>query len=158
MKATKLQLCEALRRFINQRSGIEYANYGEREAFMGDYRPMLKRGKQARTLLRAVELRDSIAADDLIAATRAFSGRLQFVENEKGVAVDYTAGQYFPTEYRSAACAVLASALWRYFHGCADAASDGKETAQPGIVAVGDCIRKQAVRELGRGIARDWFN
>lgn len=141
---TKQQLLAALERFINQRSGIEYDNYGgSREAFMEDYKPILKHGRHARILLRAVELRETITADMIREATRAYSGRLQFIENEKGIAVDYTAGQYFPTEYRNAACAVLARCLWDWF------AKD---------LNTGEEIRKAARREFGRSIASTWFN
>ncbi len=145
----KQMMVEALYRFINQRSGIDYRNYqggdwkASREAFNGDYRPMLKHGRHARQMLRAVELRESVTAEMLLEASRAFMGRLQFVERDGKVAVDYTTGQYFPTEYRKAACAVLAQALWDYWR------PDCK---------TGDEIAKQARREFGRGIAADWFN
>lgn len=145
----KQAMCSALRAFINQRSGIEYGNYqcGDwkqtRECFNGDYRPMLRHGKQAREMLRAVELRDSITAEMLKEASRAYSGRLQFVEKGDKVGVEYTTGQYFPTEYREAACAVLARCLWDYWRPDYKTAED---------------IRKQAKREFGRGIASTWFN
>lgn len=146
----KQAMCEALRVFINQRSGIDFRNYdcGEwkrtREAFNGDYRPMLRHGKQAREMLRAVELRDSITAEMLLEASRAYSGRLQFVErNGSGVEIEYTTGQYFPTEYRKAACAVLAQCLWDYWR------PDYK---------TGDEFRKKARSEFGRSIASTWFN
>jgi hypothetical protein len=53
------------------------------------------------------------------------------------VSIGYCTGQYFPTEYRRAVCAVLASALWEYTRGkampapsftveCTD--DDGKRT------------------------------
>lgn len=138
----------ALRAFINQRSGIEYANYNtgdwkaSREAFLGDYRPILRHGKHARTLLRYVELA-SISAQELIEASRAYSGRLQFQANGEGVRIEYTTGQYFPTEYRNAACAVLASAIWHHW--------------QPDC-QTGDEIRSRARREFGRAIASTWFN
>ncbi len=144
MNATKEQILEALSRFINQRSGIEWANYGgSREAFNGDYRPILRHGKHARTLLRAVELRPSITAEKLAESSRAYSGRLQFTETPDGVRCDYCTGQYFPTEYRNAACAVLASALWDYW---SPDCKDGNE------------IRKQARKEFGPAIARTWFS
>jgi len=142
---SKQAIIQAISKFINQRSGIEYGNYGERESFMGDYRPILKHGKQARQLLRAVELRDSITAKDIQEATRAYSGRLQLVERGNKVGVDYTTGQYFPTEYRKAACAVLAQCLWDYFRTKCNC-----ET--------GDDIRRVARKEFGRGIAKAWFN
>ncbi len=138
-------------------------------AFMSDYRPILKHGRHARQLLRAVELRDSITAECLMSATRAFSGRLQFrVRDDGKVAVDYCTGQYFPTEYRNAACAVLAMALWDYFRGClpepkfshhgsADERPISTEATYDGLSA-GDWIRRAARREFGRGIASTWFN
>lgn len=145
----KQTMIEALRRFINQRSGIEFGNYqsgdwkASRKSFMGDYLPILRHGRHARIMLRAVELRDGITARDLIEASRAYSGRLQFVERDGGwVGVDYCTGQYFPTEYRNAACAVLARALWAFW------AKDCKDGAE---------IRKQAKREFGPAIARTWF-
>ncbi len=146
-KASKTQLLSALRAFIAQRSGLDARNYGgDRAALMGDYRPILRNGKAARKLLRFVEQRDSITADDLRAGTRAFSGRLQFVEKPGAVGMDYTTGQYFPTEYRAAACAVLASVVWAWLRSC------------QGASATGETIRKAARREFGRGIASIWFN
>jgi len=156
----KTQLLQALSKFIAQRSGIEYANYGERNAFMGDYRPILRAGRDARQLLRFVELRDSITAEMLMEATRAYSGRLQFVEAGENMRVDYTTGQYFPTEYRNAACAVLASAIWAWLRDNmpVNEICNAPQTHQPGIVNAGEYIRKAARRELGRGIASRWFN
>ena len=142
--ANKTTLIYAMNAFISQRSGIDGRNYGgSREAFLSDYRPMLKHGKQARQLLAFVSTR-SISADDLIAASQsAYSGRLSFVFRDDSAAVDYTTGQYFTTEYRAAACAVLARAVWEYFRtGC---------NYSP------DQIRKAARREFGRAIASAWF-
>lgn len=88
-------MCEALRRFINQRSGIDGRNYGlSREAFMGDYRPILRHGKHARQMLRFVELRDSITAEMLKEATGAFSGRLQFIERGDKVSITRPANTF----------------------------------------------------------------
>lgn len=140
----KETVIKALRAFIAQRSGIEYGNYGERDAFMGDYRPILRAGRDARVLLAAVSGRDDITAERIIEATRAYSWRLQLIEKGESVAIDYTTGQYFQTEYRNAACAVLAQALWDY------AVRQG--------YASGNEVRKWARAEFGRGIANRWFN
>lgn len=144
----KEQMCQALYAFIGQRSGIQFGNYqcgdwkASRDCFNGDYRPILRHGRHARLMLRYVE-RSSISAEALIEASRAYSGRLQFVQRNGGVGVDYTTGQYFPTEYRKAACAVLAQAIWDHW--------------QPDYKS-GDEIRKAARREFGRSIAATWFN
>lgn len=132
----------AIAAHVAQRSGIDGRNYGgDRDAFLGDYRPMLQHGRDARAMLAQIRWRDSIDAAALKEALRsAFSGRLSW-DSEKQ-RLDYTTGQYFPTEYRRAACAVLAGALWRYW------AENAKDA---------DAIRKTARRELGRGIASRWF-
>lgn len=158
---SKQAMVNALRTFISQRSGIEFRNYwtGDhwnsrteaREAFMGDYRPILKHGKHARQLLRFIERCDSITAEMLKEASRAFSGRLQFTEHGDKVGIDYTTGQYFPTEYRKAACAVLARCLWDYW------AHDKDEQGVP-YRPTSNEIRTTACHEFGRAIASTWFN
>lgn len=135
----KSQAIELISKFINQRPGLEYANYGDVKAYRSESARITKDLHHARELLAAVAWRDSITADDLIKASqRAFSGRL-----ELGETIQYTAGQYFPTEYRKAACAVLAAALWDYWR--TDAAD-------------GDAIRKAARKNLNRAVCRAYFN
>ena len=144
---TKQDIIAALRGFISQRSGIEFANYGERESFMHDYRRILRHGKHARELLRIVESRESITAADIL--LRATAGRLEITEKDGRVTVSYCAGQYFAGEYRAAVCAFLADVLWRRMS--ADLAESGKEVT-------GDAIRKRARTLFGRAIANAWFN
>ncbi len=148
MNATTLDketILAHLSAFVAQRSGIDGRDYaGDRSAFMGDYRPMLRDGRDARTMLRYVACRDSITADMLLAGFRAFSGRLSITE--KGC--DYCTGQYFPTEYRKAACAVLAATIWDWIRSSIPESEPHK----------GPAIRKAANRELGRSIANRWFN
>jgi hypothetical protein len=129
----KNEMKEALYRFVAQRSGIEWVNYGgSREAFMQDYRRILRDGRDARVMLGAV-IPDYALADALK------SGRLTW----DGKRLEFCACQYFPTEYRAAACRALASALWRTW------ANGGTSCEQ---------IRAQARHTLGRGIARRWFD
>jgi len=161
---SKAAILAALYKFTAQRSGITFADYGERESFLQDYREVLRGGRNARALLRAIDLRESITAEDILAATRAFSGRLQVVTRDDGkVAIDYTTGQYFPTEYRAAVCAVCASALWAYYRQSMPVAAiaecpEGAPGVTQGTVNVGEYIRKKARREFGRGIQSRWFN
>ena len=147
---TKAAILSALRSFVSQRSGLDCRNYGDRDSIMRDYRPILRDGKTARLLLRQIERRDSITAENLSeACKRAFSGRVSLVTKDNGdVSVDYCTGQYFPTEYRAAVCAVCASVFWGYFRECVPASE----------VNAGESIRRQAGREFGRAIAARWFN
>lgn len=144
MNIEKSTIIKLLDRFISQRSGMEWADYGSRESYMGDYRRILKDGKTARRLLRDVEL-SSITAEALSEAFRAYAGRLALIEDpntEDGARLEYCTGQYFPTEYRAAACAVLASALWEYHRNDYPAIED---------------LRKRFAKHYGRDIANRWF-
>ena len=164
----KQQIITALRAFVAQRSGMDYRNYGDVTSYRAEQRAIMRDGKEARELIRAIEWRDSITADDIIKASKsAFSGRLSIVECDDGaVAVDYCAGQYFPTEYRKAVCAVCASILWDYMRDHCMPAQDNPPAA--GVdhhgagtyrgLRMGDYIRAQFRKEYGRGIASRWFS
>lgn len=146
MSGNKETLLKALDAFIKQRPGLEYGNYGSRESYFSEYRQILKDKHHAETLLRFVAMRDSITYEMLVDGFHAFSGRLTWKEHPKrpgAMVLDYCAGQYFPTEYRKAVCAVLAQTIWDWL----------RPTCK-----TGDDIRKAARRELGAAIANRWFN
>ena len=141
----------ALRNWIKQRPGLEFGNYGDVAAYRSEMRSITKDRHHAEYLLAAVE-RSSITAEGLMAAFRAYSGRLSITPNDDGsVRLDYCTGQYWPTEYRRAACAVLAASLWDYYR------DDFASAAKPGE-SPGSAIRRQFKREFGRNIAARWFN
>ena len=164
----KQQIITALRAFVAQRSGMDWRDCGDATSYRAKQRAITRDGKEARELLRAIEWRDSITADMIIEAAKdAFFGRLSIVVRDNGaVAVDYCAGQYFPTEYRKAVCALCASILWDYMRDhCMPAQDDppaaGVEHYGNGTykgMRQGDYIRAQFRREYGRGIASRWFN
>lgn len=148
MEQRKQAILDTLRKFIAQRPGLEFANYGDVSAYRSEMRSITKDRHHAETLLNAVAWRDSITADDLIRASQgAFSGRLTITEQDGKVRIDYCTGQYFPTEYRRAVCAVLASAFWDYWR---------ENSLQPKVT--GDSIRATARKEFGRSIGSRWFN
>lgn len=172
MKPTKEQIIALLDAWIRQRPGLDYGNYGDPVAYRAEVRSIGKDLQHARTLLRQVEL-SGITADELAEAfKRAFSGRLSLIEHKGRPALDYCTGQYWPTEYRRAACAVLASALWAYKRDHCMPAPNGKikrtsgfgpfahETEHYNIngMSPGDWLRRSFAREYGRGIASRWFN
>lgn len=159
----KTQIIETLRAFIAQKPGLEFANYGDVKAYRSEMRSITKDRHQAETLLNSVAWRDSITAADLVkAAEGAYSGRLSIKETDKGdVRIDYCAGQYFPTEYRRAACAVLASALWNYWREHCMPEPEHKQPGDAGTyrgMSAGDFLRNTAKKEFGRVMAARWFN
>lgn len=145
MEQRKQAIIDSLYRWIKQRPGLEYGNYGDLSAYRSELRSITKDLHHAREMLAYVSRRPSITADDLIESTfRAYSGRLSITEGIERAEVQYCTGQYWPTEYRAAVCAVLSSAIWFRF---------AEDTTSP----TGEAVRKAARRELSRSIAARWF-
>lgn len=137
----KTAILSALRAFVRQRPGLDFANYGDAQAYRAEVRSITQDLHHAEELIRAVEIR-SIDAEAILKAVG--SGRLSIEATDKGIRVDWCTGQYWPTEYRRGVAAVLASALWDYWREC------GYDT--------GDKIRAEARRSLSRAVARRFFN
>lgn len=135
----------ALRAFILQRPRFEPANYGGcASAYRADYRRCLADRDDALEMLAHVTRATDSAMMAASIADALRSGRMEW--NDTAQAFDYCTGQYFPTEYRNAACQLLARALWAYWRGLGGA----------------DCSREVMMRiardVLGKRLARRWFN
>ena len=168
MTLTRDQILGALDAWIRQRPGLEFGNYGNAASYREESRRITRQKHDAETLLRAVRWRESITADMLAAAFRdAFSGRLTLTEKDGKARLDYCTGQYFPTEYRAAACAVLASALWNWTREYAMPAprrigdDHGRDCYLWGTreyLYAGDWLRRHFRREFGPRLASRWFD
>ena len=151
----KTELLQSLRAFVNQRPGLDFGNYGDSSSYRAEMRTITKSRADALAMINYIAWHDSITADEIIdASKRAFSGRLTI---NPDLTIDYCTGQYWPTEYRHSVACVMANVLWHYFRTNCDI-SEGKTTHQPGIINMGDAIRKAARCELGRSIAAKYFN
>ena len=143
-------LLETLAQWINQRPGLDPRNYisdyrdaDGRAAYRSEARSITRQLHDARALLRYIELHPTIDAQRILDAAR---GRLTIKPAGQSFEIDYCTGQYWPTEYRSAAARVMASAIWDYFRkDCVR--SEGA-----------DSIRALAKKEFPAPIARRWFN
>jgi hypothetical protein len=146
---TKEQIVKLLDKWISQRPGLEYGNYGEIKAYRAECRHIANQLHDARTLLRYIDSPyNTVTAEDLLeACLDAFSGRLSIVPHENGWMIDYCTGQYFPTEYRAAACSVMSQALWTWLR------PDYEKAEHPG-----DDLRKAFRRMFGAGMQKRWFN
>lgn len=148
MNNEKDQILAALSAWIRKRPQLEYCNYGCPTAYRSESRSITRDLHHAREMLAYVARRDSITAADLLEAARsAYSGRLTLNKTATGYEIDYCTGQYWPTEYRRAACAVLASAVWDRMR--ADLPADTDQKAER--------IQKSARREFSRAVAQRWF-
>lgn len=150
---TRAELLALLSAFINQRPGLEHANYGDAASYRSESRSITADGHDARALLAAVSWRDSIDADTIRKALQG-SGRLTLSDSGR---LAYCTGQYFPTEYRPAACRVLAGLLWDYWRDGYVTAGKSPDPANA-YHGAGDDIRRAARREFSRRIVRHYFN
>lgn len=181
---TRDDILNALQAWINQRPGLEFCNYSSsnhRESvanYRSEQRRITRQKHDADKLLAAVRWRTSIGVPELKEAFRAYSGRLTLHEvteprptpgidalQTPACRLEYCAGQYWPTEYRAAACAVLASALWAYQRGCMPAAivKDGRQyyphcKGSENLQSAGDWMRAQFRKEYGAQLQERWFS
>ncbi len=107
---TKELAIEAFDRWINQRPGLDPANYIDPyrsdpdrvRAYRSEQRSIIKDKHRALYALRLFRICD-YDPERMIRAFTAFSGRLEW--SDEGL--EYCTGQYWPTEYRIAAAIVL---------------------------------------------------
>ena len=165
MESRKEHILQALDAHVRQRSGMDARNYSDATTYRAEQRRVIRDLHDYRILRSAVVWRDIDAGALLEASRRAYSGRLTITERtDSTVAVDYCTGQYFPTEYRRAACTVLASALWDYTRENMPkgALMHNYETGEAyecydGLRA-GDWLRDCFRREFGPRLARRYFD
>ena len=105
-------ILSAIRTFIERRPGFERGNYQGAPAaiYRADCVTALRGLHDGRVLLRACALA-RVSADDLRAA---LTDAHRLTLTPAGV-LEFTACQYWPTEYRAAACRALADALARHY-------------------------------------------
>lgn len=106
----KQTIIDNLRAFVAQRPGFDLCNYGSLSSYRADYDPVRKDKEAFLAMVRYCEL---FSVDLLKYASENQNGRLQ-IDIDTG-RVSYCTGQYFPTEYRAAACRFLAGAIWDYW-------------------------------------------
>lgn len=139
---TRDELLDMLQAFARQRPGIEPGNYHTLASYRSESREVTADLHDFRALLSAVRLRESSIPADAIRAALQTGGRLTLDDAGR---LSYCTGQYFPTEYRKAACRVLASLMWSVYRASM-------------TTPTGDAIRCRAFAEFGRRICRRYFN
>lgn len=158
IQTIRREMLIGLQTFVRQRPGFDFNNYGDGASYRADVRRAGRDLRHAEELIRAVAIRPYCVINP------KQSGRLSWDDGEKRW--DYVTGQYFPMEYRSAACRVLVSALWDYFaaslpkHKLTHTHNQetGEITERYEGLRAGDWIRRQARIDLGPRLARRWFS
>lgn len=149
--ATKARILDALRGLAESRPGLDPRNYvthgaddAGRRAYRADARRATRDLRDARALLRQVELAGLTGAD----LARAVEGESRICRHYSGarlLALEYVPGQYYATEYRAAVCRVAASALWSWYAA--------PTLGQPGTA---DRVARTLANVLGRRLAARW--
>ena len=99
----------ALAAYAAQNPGLDWRDYGHGPSYRADSRRITRDLQRCRDAMRSCAAHWGITDAHVIeAARRTFAGRLALELRADGsVRVDYTTGQYWPTEYRAAVAAVL---------------------------------------------------
>lgn len=150
------EMLASLRAFVRRRPGFDWHNYGDAASYRADVRRAGRDLQDAEELLRAVSLRTSCVLPENKGRRLSWTGK----------GWEYIAGQYFPTEYRAAACRVLVSALWDWYaeslpkHKLTHTHNQetGEITERFEGLRAGEWIRRQARIDLGPRLARRWFS
>lgn len=155
IQTIRREMLIGLQAFVRQRPGFDPNNYGDAASYRADVRRAGRDLRHAEELIRAVAIRPYC----VINPTQ--SGRLSWDAAKQRW--DYVTGQYFPTEYRAAACALLVSALWGYFASDLperklEKTPNGETEETYNGMSAGDWIRSQARIALGPRLARRWFS
>lgn len=117
------RILSALLTYAQQKPRLEYNNYGDPVSYRREVRRITRYLHYARRLLATIHSSE-ITAAALVAAFG--NGRLSW----DGERLDYTVGQYWPTEYRPAVCQLAAVALWNYYRDyCSGGSPDGATIA-----------------------------
>lgn len=139
-------ILSTLRAFVCSRPGLDPRNYisswndtNGRRAYFADARQIARDRRDALALLASMERMAAYDPSILADLQAAASNRLTW----NGESWDYCTGQYFPVEYRRAACRVLSDAF--HAHNVRVYGGDLAST------------RKNARSLFGRGIASRYF-
>lgn len=109
---TQVNAIAMLRDFVAKRPGFELCNYGSMKYYRRDYNECLKDRNSFYELLNLAMDRYEARLNEVLTNYLSNSSDRLALENGK---LRYHTGQYFPTEYRNAACRVLASLIWNSY-------------------------------------------
>ena len=148
METTKLTTVQKLIKFVNQRPGLDFNNYGESKSYNSESREITKDRNDFFELLSFAQNRIEDFESKLTFNLTQSSGRLTLKNGE----IDYCTGQYFCTEYRPAANRVITQLIWNDFR-------DEKEpnSANP-IYKDGHAMRKAISRRVSMRVRKNYFN
>lgn len=136
-----------LREFANQKPSLNFDDYGNRSDYQKESREITKDLHDFRELVYLASARIENLNDKLTSYLENTSGRLCLKDGK----LEYTTGQYFPTEYRPAANNVLRDVIFADY-------IDEKDSEGNDLYSTGRDICKAIRRNLSRRVASNYFN
>ena len=137
----EINALQLLCKFVNQRPGLDFNNYGDARTYRNEMREITKDMHDFYDLLNLARWKVENLEEKIKNYLEASSDRLTLNGNK----LQYITGQYFPTEYRPAASRVLRSIIWNEFMK-----NEKLETAPD--------ISKDIRKYLCRTTAKNYFN
>ena len=131
------EIKSTLRAFVTQRPGFDYRNYNTASAYRADQKRAMNDKADALALISAYP---DDADPRFLVGVLSSGNRLSL----EGGQLEYTAGQYYCTEYRAAVCRAVSDALHAHLY------SHEKQSLQT--------VRQRMARIVGRGCANRWFS
>lgn len=139
---------QKLIKFVNQRPGLDFANYGDSRAYNAESREITKDRNDFFELLAWAQSRIADFDRKLTFNLENTGGRLLLKDGE----IVYHTGQYFPTEYRPAACRIVAQLIWN------DLRDEQEHNSPNPVYKDGHAMRKACARNLSRRVVKNYFN
>ena len=139
---------EKLVKFVNQRPGLDFANYGDSKSYNAESREITKDRNDFFELLCLAQRRIENFETKLTYNLEHTSGRLMLKNGQ----LEYCTGQYFCTEYRPAASRIIAQLIFNDYR-------DEQLPNEPNpVYKDGIEIRKAIKKQLSRRVAKNYFN
>jgi len=130
--------------FVQQRPNLDFANYGDVKYYRQDAREITNDRNDFFEMLRFAQNKLTSEQLDAMLFDYLKNSSRRLTAKDDG-SLQYITGQYFPTEYRAAACSALAGMLWDYV----------RENYE---FKTGEEMRKYFRRYLSRRICKNYFN
>lgn len=140
---------EKLTRFVNQRPGLDFSNYGDVSSYRSEMAEITRDRTDYFELLSLAFSRIDNLNEVAENYLKNSSGRLTLNDNGN---LEYCTGQYFPTEYRPAANRVLSNLIWASYRDEIE-----HNTPNP-VYKDGNDIRKAIKRNVSRRVMKNYFN
>ncbi len=150
--ATIMNTVEKLTKFVNQRPGLDFADYGDAKIYNSESREITRDRNDFYELLSLFLMRYEEKANEVLTYNLIHTnGRLTL----NGDSLEYTTGQYFPTEYRPAASRIISQLIWNSY---SNEMEDTKTDGMMNVYKDGHEIRKALSRRLSRRVMKNYFN